>query len=289
MRIAYFTGGTVGAGHLVRALAIERGLMRSGFEGTYRAFGPSIPFPAAAREPYEYVTVDPLELTNPFAAPESHLASRLGEFQPDLLIVDMFWAPVMYLLPLEDCEHWLLVRKCPDNWLEGTEDIPFDPTLYERIVAIEPLDHTVFTHHVEPIVICNPEECQPRTALRERVGVNSDRPLTVVAHAGNPGEIYRIAVEGCSQTHIVSFDAADHTAPFPLAEWLTGADEIHLGAGYNSFWESKWLGYYDRTKFTAFDRHIDDQEWRISACAPYRPKENGADQLAKWILADGDR
>ena len=83
---------------------------------------------------------------------------------------------------------------------------------------------------------------------------------------------------------VMSFDATDPAALFPLAEWLSGADAICTGAGYNSFWEARWLGYYNRTRFTAFGRHIDDQEWRLTECADYTPKENGADQLARWMM-----
>jgi hypothetical protein len=284
MRIAYFTAGTVGAGHLVRALSIHRGLRRAGFHGEFRAFGPDIPFPATDGGPYESITVDAEELTNPFTAPDSHLASRLDEFRPDLLLVDMFWAPVMYLLPLKDCEHWLLVRRCPEIWLEGNESVPFDSTPYDRIIGIEPMERPEFTHQLEPIVICNPNECRPRSALRDRYHIADENHLTIVAHAGVPGEIDEIIVDAVVGTTTVNFDARAPSALFPLAEWLTGADVICTGAGYNSFWEAKWLGYHDRTRFTAFDRHIDDQEWRLKQCADYTPRENGADQLARWIL-----
>ncbi len=142
----------------------------------------------------------------------------------------------------------------------------------------------MFTDQLEPIVICNPDECLPPSALRNRVGVAEDDRLAVVAHAGNLGEIEEIKTNEGDQATIVRFDAHSPDAPFPLAEWLTGADAIYAAAGYNAFWESKWLGYYDRTQFTAFGRHIDDQEWRIEQCVNYTMKENGADQLARWIV-----
>ncbi len=57
------------------------------------------------------------------------------------------------------------------------------------------------------------------------------------------------------------------------------------GAGYNTYWESKWLGYFDRCYFTPFPCAIDDQAWRMRECADYWPTANGADTLAEWILA----
>jgi hypothetical protein len=53
MRIAYVTGGTVGAGHLVRGVAVGRALGRAGIDATYRMFGPALPFPVAPRLGYE--------------------------------------------------------------------------------------------------------------------------------------------------------------------------------------------------------------------------------------------
>ena len=287
MKVAHFTAGTVGAGHLAHAVAIRRGLERAGFAGEFRVFGPPIDFPAAERFGYNAIPIDPHQVTNPFEAPETELARALTTYAPDLLLVEMFWAPVMYLLPLQHCEHWLLVRKARSNWLEGNEYAPFDGSLYQRIIAFEPVDHQLFTHRLEPIVICNPDECKPPTALRERVGVPHGRQLVVVMHAGTAGEIDRIATSdlGGEKPFVVRLDLHDRQQTlFPAAEWLPGADAIYAAAGYNSFWEAKWLGYYDRTTFTAFDREIDDQQWRIDTCADYVQRENGADQLARWIV-----
>jgi hypothetical protein len=59
---------------------------------------------------------------------------------------------------------------------------------------------------------------------------------------------------------------------------------VATGAGYNSFWEARWLGYADRTTFTAFARPIDDQVWRVRECGAHTMRENGADALARAIL-----
>jgi hypothetical protein len=56
------------------------------------------------------------------------------------------------------------------------------------------------------------------------------------------------------------------------------------GAGYNAYWESKWLGFHHRCFFTPFPRPIDDQAWRVRECADHWPRENGADTLARWIV-----
>ena len=284
MRIAYFTGGTIGAGHLVRGVAVGRGLERRGFAGVYRMFGPPLPYPAAARPDYRPVPIlgDPA-LLDPEAAPGSALAAELRDFAPDLVLVDMFWAPVAHVLPALRAEAWLLVRACPDQWLRGTSRLRYDRTPYGRVIGIEPLASAV-AESVEPIVVANREECRPPTALKERLGVAWDRRLTVVLHAGLAEERPELvaAAAGSGETAVLSL--FDRDAPFPAAEWLLGADAVVSGAGYNAFWEAHWLGYADRTAFVPLPRRIDDQAGRLAACRGHTMQVNGADRLAAWIL-----
>jgi hypothetical protein len=287
VKIAYFTAGTVGVGHLVRGLAIGRGLSRAGFRGEYRIFGPELPFPAAQRlADYEPVAIElDSSLRDRQLAQISRLAGQLREYSPDLLLVDMFWAPLRWFLSGLPCEAWLLVRICPPHWLAGPPGMPFEPAQYARIVAVEPMPGRGAREAVDPVVICNPDECRPPGALRERLGVPAGRSLSVVLQAGRRGEseqLQRLAGEGAAV-----LDLFDPEAPFPAAEWLGGADRITAGAGYNAFWESRWLGYHERTEWMPFPRSIDDQALRLESGRATRPRENGADVLARWILEGG--
>lgn len=282
MRVAYFTAGTVGAGHLVRGFAIGRGLRRLGFTGEYRAFGPPRPFPAAAWDGYESLQIVEDELRDPARSRETDVAVALTTFRPDLLVVDMFWAPLRHILPLPGCEAWLLARICPRAWFTGHDDVRFDARQFGRVIAIEPFRHAALRERIDPVVVSNPDECRPPTALRERLGLASGRPLVVAMHAGLPGEHAQIAGAGRGEDP-VRFDLFDEEALFPLAEWLPGADRVLCAAGYNAFWEARWLGYASRTRFTAFPRRIDDQAWRLATCAAYPMRANGADTLAGWM------
>ena len=281
MRIGYFTAGSVGAGHLVRGVAIHRALARAGIDAEYRMFGPPLPFPVVARFDYEIVALEEAELRNPLRAPTSALATALASFAPQLLIVDLFWAPLRHVLPLPGCEAWLLVRSCPRAWFGGPPDTRWDPGRFERVVAIEPVSQPAVREQVEPVVVCNPDECRPRGSLRARLGVPDGSPLVVVTHAGAAGEIDVLA--SGAGTAVVRCDLLDDAALFPLAEWLGDADFVIGGGGYNTFWEARWLGWTDRSAFTPFPRGIDDQRWRISTCGAYRMRANGADTLAGWV------
>ena len=280
MRIAYVTAGTIGAGHIVRGLAIEEGLRRADIEADFQMFGPPVQFTSIPLEHHTEVPIKMEELADRESAFGSGLCRALDQFEPDLMLVDLFWAPLRYILPINGVDAWLLVRRCPRVWFKGPAAAPFDPTQYTRIIAIEPFEREEITYQIDPIVICNPDECHPRTTLKETLSISRKARLTVVMHAGVSGEWVELA----KGTHsAMVFDLYDRNAFFPLAKWLGGADEIVSGAGYNSFWEAQWLGYADRVHFHPFDRPIDDQIWRVTRCKNATPQSNGADELARWI------
>jgi hypothetical protein len=286
LKVAYLTAGTVGAGHLVRGMAIGRGLERAGFGGAYRMFGPRLPFAAARGTPdYEPVDVqaDRAALAHPQLAQTAGLAVRLREFDPDLLIVDLFWAAVRWILPTLRCEAWLLLRICPSVWLVGGEGMPFAPGQFRRIVGIEPVDYAAITERIDPIVVCNPDERRPRQELRRHLAVPGGGVLAVALHAGERGELDQLRQLAGDEPRLVALDLFDDEALFPAAAWLTGADRIYAGAGYNAYWEARWLGHEPRTRFLPFRRTIDDQARRLAAFGGVRPRANGADILARWI------
>jgi hypothetical protein len=310
VRVAFFTAGTIGAGHLLRGLAIERALVRAGSSATFAILAPRFPYAVARagrdgdrREPLREVTMTHEELRDPARAKESELARALRAYAPDVLIVDLFWAPLRHVLPLPSCEAWLLVRSVPPKWFVGPAGHPYKRSQFARVIAIEPgagRGHEDET--IDPIVIANPDEVKPKTALREALGVAQGERLAVVHQVGVPGEWTELAKGGgVVHAFTLSRDDAgiakgakdvpsvpgvqvhDGDAFFPLAEWLPGADAIASGAGYNAFWEAQWLGYADRTTFTPFARSIDDQAWRVATCASYAPRANGADVLAQRL------
>jgi hypothetical protein len=291
MRIAYFTAGTTGAGHLVRGLALQRALARARFRGELRIFGPPLPFPATARIDYQHTRSDPAELRDPRRALASPIARALLAFAPDLLLVDLFWAPLYHILPqLRLCPAWLLLRICPPAWLRGPANTPFRTSHFERIIAIEPLPYTEISDTIDPVLLSDPEECWSGEALRAELGLSAATRITAVAHAGKPGERGQLEEQAQRTSHqgpphhLQSYDLSRPDAPFPVAPRLAAADRIYLGAGYNSFWEAHRLGYAERTHFHPFPRRIDDQHYRLRHLRGARPATNGADTLARWLL-----
>lgn len=273
-KVAYVTAGTVGAGHFVRGAAIARAFARISAKIDYRIFGPKIDFPCVRSYPYFELALDPQQLMHPENAQKSALANALEEFKPDLLLVDLFWAPLRYILPLPKTEAWLLLRKVPAEWLKGPAKAPFDREQYRRLIAIEPIavEATTSTTTIDPIVIANPDEARTTPQLEIKIAV---------LHAGDRGEIETFP----ERANAKIFDLRDPTAPFPLVTALDRAELIISAAGYNSYWESRWFRRDAKTRFIPLKRRIDDQFWRVKTCASYEMRKNGADTLVEMILS----
>jgi len=296
MKIAYFTGGSAGAGHAVRGLSIKRALDRAGYPGEMRMFVPVEPF-AGLRSALAPISptvcpIDPDEVLDPTRGPASLLATTLINYAPDLLIADLFWAPLLHILPMLDCEAWLIVRSCPPGWLVGGPTAIFDPSQYARVIGIEPTQHEQIREHIEPIVICNPDDARTRAEFCERWNVDETTRIVVISHAGLRGEIDILLAEHEADTEyngantlVIQSDLRDGNAVFPMAVWLPAVDQVHCAAGYNSYWESRWMGYEGKTRLRVIDRKIDDPQGRINAGREYKMRENGADVLARSIMA----
>ncbi len=286
-RVAYVTGGGVGAGHFARGVAIARALRRAGAGVELRMFSDRLPYraPSAIRA-WTEVPFEPQLLEGPEAARSSALGTALQAFAPDVLLVDFFWAHVRHLLPLPRCEAWLLLRWAPAAWLAGIDVLSYDPTIFARTIAIEPGILVAATDEIPPVVVTNPAELRPREALRERFDLRSDENLVLVAQAGQPGEadtLVSLAERCWPDARIVRQTLFDDDALFPIADWLAGADIIVGGAGYNLFWETRWLGLQGRTHLQAFPRTIDDQAWRLVLHHRTPMLTNGADSLARML------
>ena len=184
-------------------------------------------------------------------------------------------------------DDWEVIEVPADRltlWLVGPAGAPFEPAQYARIVSIEPVAAPAITHAIDAVVLVNPDECQPRGALRRRLGVAADKKLIAVMHAGMPGELGQLTPALKPKDVLVTFDMFAAEALFPAAERLGDCDAIHSGAGYNAFWEARWLDYAARTTFTSGARRNDDQCWRLARCGDRAMRENGADTLARWIV-----
>lgn len=282
MRVAYVTAGTVGFGDTAKGISLRRALARRNSSVDLRVFAPQSQFPVTQSQGVVVVDVDAAALLDPGRALGSNLGAAVAAFAPDLVVLGQFWAPVHHLIAAWGAPAWLLLRAAPAQWTQGFPGMPFDPKRFARIVAIEPVELAHVRERIDPIVLANADDAGPLlpTPLSSRAALG-----VVAVHAGLPGELEQLVARSPKPV-TTRFDLRDQSAPFPVCLLLAAdAEHVVCGAGYNSYWEARWLHYASRTTFVPFARNIDDQAWRVTACADFVPKENGADVLARWIDA----
>ncbi len=278
MRVAYFTAGTHGAGHLVRGLALRRALLRAAPSTTFALFSPASPFRritgSGAADCAVDVVVDANVLRHPATAKTSDVARALGEFAPDVVVIDVFWVPLVFV-PLP-CPAWLLLRSVPPKWLIGPREAPFDAGRYERVFAIEPAPGLERFDALDPVVVVDKDDVAASSA---RFAGRS-----VIAQAGLPGDRAVLADAAAKiGGDWTTLDLHDDDAPFPAAPLLAHADRVVTAPGYNAYWEARLLGYAPRSTFVPIKRTLDDAAWRASLPTT-TTTTNGAHTLARLLI-----
>jgi hypothetical protein len=290
LRIAYFTAGSVGAGHVVRALAVRAALVRAGAIFTLRVFSPARPHPALAGAGLDLceVRIDPAVAADPRRASDSEWARAIAAFAPDLILADLFWLPLHHALASIGAEAWLLLRACPPHWLEGPDGVAFDRRRFARILELEPMPFDTGGEPLGPLVVAHPDEVAPPETLRNRLDVPAGVPLTLVVHAGEPGEIAALEAHARNAApagaRVARADLHADGALFPLAPHLPHADALVGASGYNFAWECQVLDLLGRTTFHPRRRAIDDQVARAALVRRSPRVPHGGDRLATMLV-----
>ena len=276
-----------GSGHIVRALSVLFGLRRAGVDCDFQLLCDS-DFGVLA-EPYCGVSWLKLQ-------PELHLRDArrgelflfINELDPDLLIVDGTWAPILPFIGYLRCPKLIIFRYYAAEWfsfrLPGGETVRFDPSTYDAAFSTEPNFSMPGLASIDPLVIRNRSEILPREEARKRLGAQAEQKLIVVAHNGFAGELEKIAAqefgEGAETKVVVSSNAGGEGL-FPLCDYAAGIDLLIAGAGYSSFYESAYFKI--PTRFIPQERRGDEQAWRVARNEGFSCDLNGADRLAGII------
>mgnify|MGYP002620200435 CR=1 FL=1 len=298
-RVAFLCVAPTGAGHLSRAGAVRRALARAGAPVELRAFGPPLP-PALAQPWWIGTPILPSDVRPPERLARSELGRAVSAWEPDLVIVDVYWMAVQALVRSLQLPAWLLLRRVPPGWLRGTPAVPFADDAWERVITIEPDACPGGYDAIDPVVLVNPDECLTAPEVHAALQVPAGHRLELVTHAGIPGELAQLlsrpTPDGPNLWHREILGVHDGVLPqrqtagawratWPAAQLYPAADRIVCGAGYNTFWETRWLGCTERTTVHPFPRSTDDQAWRLQRCHGHVPTNNGADTLAQLLVA----
>ena len=296
MRTAFFTFGS-GAGNLMIGAALYNGLKRAGIRTEFTAItdcefskhftsclGPGFNVRNIRREP-EKLFRDDLN---------TELFSVLEEISPDLILVYKVWLPIMPLIGEFKCPKILLLRQCPELWMHirtGEHDfIHINTGDYDAALSIEPGFLPEGFSSVPPLVLKNRDELPSKAEAREALEIEEGKKCCIIAQNGRPGEFERILAESSgtgdlSDYRMIYTSNRDTKALslFPLIDYLPAADFIIAGAGYNLFYESRYLNIPGR--FFSFKRDAENPQWRIDNNSGCTFTENGADTIAGIVQA----
>jgi hypothetical protein len=287
MKVVYFSFGE-GSGHVVLAASIYNSFRRKNIDVDYVALTNSR-FGHLVSNDFLHIPVRAQpELLFKYDR-ETELYILLKDLQPDILIVDSVWLAVFPILKDFRCSKIALFFWKPDSWFNlerpGYETVRFNIEDYDYSVSCEPGFNRKGFVNIEPVVVKNRDEIISRDDALNGLGFDGERKTCVIAHNGYRGEIDSIAGEAVifeDDHQIKVLTNEDGAGLFPLAMYANGIDYLIGGAGYNLFYEARYLGM--KAKFIPKERRADDQFWRVKTNRDYSFAENGADVLVDMMM-----
>ena len=292
MYILYYTIGVVGSGSIVQGISIANALNRNNINAHFTILSSS-PFAYLAEKSgidHREITFEKEHQLSLDVYRDSQLYKALKELRPDVLLVDLNWFMLHWMLPEIECKKIFLCRQLADEAFTvpfPDNPISFDPSQYDHVIATEPFSSSVQMERINPVIIRNRNEIFSREKALVQLNIDprETRPICFFAFNGKPGEydsarkMYSyLEDEGYSMLYTTNYKEG----LFPMVDYFNACNLLVCGAGYNAFWESV---YFEReTIYVPFPRKFENQRQRVTECQEYRFNENGADQLVELIL-----
>lgn len=291
MNIVFYTSGISGSGRIVTGIAIYNALKRKHIDCSYTMVTHSQRGYLAETQGIDHIYL-PLENEYQLSKKYFHtslLYHTLSVLKPDVLIVYLQWFTVLELLDELPCTKIFLVRQVDPKYFSF--DTPagkytFNPAQYSAIVSIEPYTYPFTVLSVNPIVARNHDEILPRKIAREHFNIPDDTPSCLISISGyeNESEKYQDYFDSTilKEYHCVTTNTYDSNRIFPIVDYFNAFDLVICGAGYNSFWETK---FFQKNAITIpFKRVFENQFYRVNNFSHYTFTTNGADQLVDMIM-----
>lgn len=293
LSILYYTGGTTGSGHIILGLTLAEAFRRAGesigfsilsVESKYAGFADKFSLPYTLIPPEDEVVLGPDRWR------DSALYRAIEAAAPDVLVVDIHWFALDSFLRHLPCKKVFLTRQIdPRTFRFRTPDreLVFRPEDWDLVLRTEPgFDLPFPSEAVEPLVLRNRDEILSSEAARADLGLGPGDRACLFAFSGRTGEgaeawksFSYLEDEGWT---VIRSDNREGGL-FPAMDWYNAFDLVVCGAGYNQFWEARYLR--KEAYFVPFPRRFEDQARRIALCSDYEFEENGADQVVRRILA----
>lgn len=290
MKIAFYTTGITGSGHIVKGISIANALKRKSVDCEYTIMHSSGFLNLCEKLKVYNIKIQP-ESENELSKgnyKSSKLYKTITSINPDILIVDLFWFMIHGFINELECKKIFLCRQVADHFFTiplKTGAISFRPEDYDEVIAIEPFSSKIPMRHINPMVIRNRDEILSRDEALKKLGLPKKGKKCLFAFNGKPEEYNQIKKQysyledvGYNMVYSTNYEGG----LFPAVDYFNAFDLIICGAGYNAFWE---VMYFNKEAiFVPVKRRFESQRRRIEECSGYTFEENGADQLVDIIL-----
>lgn len=291
LKAAYYTSGVTGTGRIVRGIAIGNAFKRKKISIDFSVLHASNFDFLIKNFQYNAIRIGP-ENSDCFSKNNysSSLSYRaLVSLKPDVLIVDLLWFPLYHFIKELPCKKIFLCRQVNDSYFTiPDENYPntFNKDHFEAVIAAEPFKSELqFTHKINPIVIRNRDEIYLKQEAIEKLKLNDYKNNCLLYFNGNAGDFDKVLNdyvyledEGYNIISSTNYEGG----LFPAVDYFNAFDLIICGAGYNSFWETKYFN--KQTIVVPTYARFESGEQRIKECSDYEFEENGADQLVDIIM-----
>jgi len=221
---------------------------------------------------------------------DSALYKAIIEYNPDVLVVDLYWFPLDPFIRDLPCKKIILIRQVEPRFFGMAlpdRELAFRPGDYDLVLRTEPGFELPFPSlEIDPMIIRNHEEIMDANAARANLGLATGDRACLFAFNGNESEGAKawksfsyLEEEGWK---VVRSDNRQGGL-FQAVVWYNAFDMLVCGAGYSAFWEAQYFN--KEACFVPYPRRFEDQARRIALCSDYTPESNGADQLVQIILS----
>lgn len=291
MKIVYYSSGVTGSGRLGPGISLYNAFKRNNVPVDYTMIT-HCPMGYLAED----MGIDHIQLPveneyqlSPEHYHESILYHTITTINPDMLVVYLQWFTLAEFIDELPCIKVFLARQVsPSFFFIETEKkkYAFQPQTYHTCFAIEPVDFSFSTIQVNPLIMRNSDEIYPEATAREKLKAVPHQKLCLISINGNSGEFEQVYQEYSQKLPagyaLVSTTNYDTSGIFPVVDYYNAFDLVISGAGYNSFWETRY--FQKQTEYVPFERMFEDQWRRPRLFSDHTFKENGADQLLKMLL-----
>jgi hypothetical protein len=289
MKILYLTSGATGAGRVVRGIAIGNALKRKRVDCDYAVISGS-PF-ASLVDQLDIRHLDiPLEPVERFSSKECRdtiFYRTLVSENPDIILVDLIWFPLHHFIEELGCKKVFLCRQVDKSFfaIDVPENpISFRPQDYDLVLGIEPFRGAAPMRQINPILLRNRDEILSRERAVVELAVDSEQPVCILSYSGHPGDFERVKKDYSylESEYQMVYTTTHDKGIFPIVDFYNAADFVVCGAGYNSFWETVYLG--KEAHFVPIEARFESGNKRVEEYRDYRFEQNGADQLVDIII-----